>query len=287
MTEILRLAAFPEDGAPCGGNPAGVVLDAAGLDEADMLRIAGEVGYSETAFLVSAGGSAYDVRYFAPVVEVAFCGHATVASGVALGPGDWTFRTAAGAVEVAVREEDGRTEATLVSVPPRVAEVAPDDLAEALAALDWAADELDPALPPRVAYGGAYHLVLAARTRERLARLEYDVPVLRALMQARGWTTVALVWRESPDLFHARNPFPVGGVVEDPATGAAAAAFGGYLRSLGLIGEGAEVTVLQGADMGRPSRLRVRLVAGEPGVRVSGTAVPIPDPVVSDLAEQT
>ena len=58
---------------------------------------------------------------------------------------------------------------------------------------------------------------------------------LRALMLKQDWTTIDLVWRESPDVFQARNPFPVGGVFEDAATGAAAAAFGGYLRELGLV----------------------------------------------------
>ena len=72
--------------------------------------------------------------------------------------------------------------------------------------------------------------MIAVRSRARLADLAYDVPVLKALMEQRDWTTVQLVWRESADTFHVRDPFPVGGVYEDPATGAAAAAFGGYLR---------------------------------------------------------
>ena len=65
--------------------------------------------------------------------------------------------------------EDGRIVATLVSVAPRVDAVADADVVEALAALGWTADDLDPALPPRVAYAGAAHLVLAAAARERLA----------------------------------------------------------------------------------------------------------------------
>jgi PhzF family phenazine biosynthesis protein len=73
-----------------------------------------------------------------------------------------------------------------------------------------------------------------------------------------------------------RDPFPVGGVYEDPATGAAAAAFGGYLRELGLVSDDATVRLAQGDDLGRPGRLTVTLVPGEAGVRVSGTAVPIP-----------
>ncbi len=51
-------------------------------------------------------------------------------------------------------------------------------------------------------------------------------------MLRAGWTTVDLVWREGPSSFHARNPFPVGGVVEDPATGAAAAALGASCATL-------------------------------------------------------
>jgi PhzF family phenazine biosynthesis protein len=87
-------------------------------------------------------------------------------------------------------------------------------------------------------------------------------------------TTIDLVWRESPSVYHARNPFPPGGVVEDPATGAAAAAFGGYLRELGLVTPPATVTIYQGQDMGRPSTITVTIPA-EPdgGIAVSGTAV--------------
>ena len=91
-------------------------------------------------------------------------------------------------------------------------------------------------------------------------------------MAARGWTTVDLVFRESETVFHARNPFPPGGVVEDPATGAAAAAFGGYLRALG--GAPREVTVHQGDDMGRPGVLTVGIPEdAASGIEVGGTAV--------------
>ena len=71
------------------------------------------------------------------------------------------------------------------------------------------------------------------RDRAILASLSYDFAGLRALMEEREWTTIQIVWRESPTVFWARDPFPLGGVVEDPATGAAAAAFGAYLRELG------------------------------------------------------
>jgi PhzF family phenazine biosynthesis protein len=73
-------------------------------------------------------------------------------------------------------------------------------------------------------------------------------------------------------VFHARNPFPVGGVVEDPATGAAAAAFGAYLRELRLVATPATVTIHQGHDMGRPSLLTLD-IGEEGGIRVTGQAV--------------
>jgi PhzF family phenazine biosynthesis protein len=277
--EILRYTAFSDD--PAGGNPAGVVLDARGASDAEMLAVAAEVGYSETAFLVPGSSPRQPIRFFSPLAEVAFCGHATIATGIAYaerrGPGTLLLDTASGPVEVTTQLDGrGALTATLVSVPPRTAELTDDDLDTVLRALRWERADLDPGLPPRTAFAGAWHPVLAAATRERLADLDYDMPALGELMAARGWTTVDLVWRESPTVFHARNPFPPGGVREDPATGAAAAALGGYLRELGLVGTPATVTIHQGHDMGRPGLLVVD-IPSEPGggISVTGAAVPI------------
>lgn len=283
--EVLRYVAFSRD--PAGGNPAGVVLDATGADVETMQEVAAEVGYSETAFLFPVEDGDFVVRYFSPAAEVSFCGHATVAAAVAHaerhGPAALTLHTRAGRVTVVTAGAGtGNLTATLTSVPPRLAELAAADLVELLATLGWSEDDLDPALPPRVAYAGAWHPVLAARQRTRLDTLEYDFVALRALMTCRGWTTVDLVWRASPTVFHCRNPFPPGGVVEDPATGAAAAALGGYLRELGLVPVPCTVTVHQGEQLGRPSRLQVQIPAGPgSGIAVTGAAVPLPAPEVS------
>lgn len=251
-----------------------------------MLAVAAELGYSESAFLTGPGesggstGRGYTIRYFSPKAEVPFCGHATVATAIALaernGPGDLVFTTQAGTVPVTVAQEGAELRATLTSVEPHVTDVARDDLTEALAALGWPAADLDPALPPRIGYAGARHLVLAAASRERLADLDYDFARLEALMHRLDLTTVQLVWRESPTVFHVRDPFPVGGVVEDPATGAAAAAFGAYLREQVLVPDTAVLTLHQGEDMGRPGTLTVELRAGDARVRVSGTGTRIP-----------
>ena len=91
-------------------------------------------------------------------------------------------------------------------------------------------------------------------------------------MLRENLTTVQLVWRERPDLFHSRNPFPVGGVVEDPATGASAAALGGYLRDAGIIDTPFRFVIQQGETMGRPSLLTVD-VPPTGGIVVSGSAI--------------
>lgn len=169
---LLRLAAFTTD--PNGGNPAGVWIGGSMPPEAEMQRIAAEVGYSETAFLVPDGSGVtgrFRVRYFSPLAEVPFCGHATIASGVALAErglaapstGELVLETNGGPVAVSVATDDaGFVRATLTSIATCVREPEPGLLAGALELLGWREDELDPSLPPAVAFAGAKHLVLAA-----------------------------------------------------------------------------------------------------------------------------
>lgn len=277
---MLRYAAFTD--TPGGGNPAGVVLDASTLSEGQMLEIAREVGYSETAFLIRRedGDGQFDVRYFSPEAEVPFCGHATIAAGVALadrhGPSALAFHVSAGTVTVRTQlDSAGLTTASLTSVAPHVENASDELVRSALAKLGWQPGELDDELPVRIAYAGARHLILATTTRARLAALDYDFCGLKALMLEHDLTTFDLIWRERPDVFHARNPFPVGGVYEDPATGAAAAALGGYLRALGLLTPPQQITIHQGDNMGRPSLLAVAIPPGYEGITVTGTAIPI------------
>ncbi len=123
-----------------------------------------------------------------------------------------------------------------------------------------------------LAWAGAWHLVIAVSARATLDALSYDYEALEALMLDADLTTLQLVWREDAHTFHARDPFPVGGVVEDPATGAAAAALGGYLRDAGIIEAPFTFVIHQGVAMGRPSRIEVQVPA-EGGITVTGTAV--------------
>jgi PhzF family phenazine biosynthesis protein len=273
---LYRRSAFTND--PEGGNPAGVWIGETLPTVEVMQRIAAEVGYSETAFVAPANGPNRTVRYYSPEIEVPFCGHATIATGVVLGEteGEGTYRlaTTVGEVPVIVRLRDRVWEASLTSVEPKYTEASAGLVSEALSALGWKSSDLDNSIPPARAYAGAWHLVLAVSDAGRLAELNYDFERLKALMLGEELTTLQLVWRESATVFHSRNPFPVGGVVEDPATGAAAAALGGYLREAKLIAVPATIFIRQGEEMGRPSRLTVEIPATG-GIVVTGTAVPI------------
>ena len=139
---VLRYAAFTHHGA--GGNPAGVVLDAHGLDGDACLAIAKAVNYSETAFVTPAtevmeadvdatSPREFDVRYFSPLAPVAFCGHATIAAAVALadrdGVGSLVFNTLAGPITVDTVHSPGGISATMASPPTSTHAADPDVVA--------------------------------------------------------------------------------------------------------------------------------------------------------------
>lgn len=276
-TEILRLAAF-SDGA-AGGNPAGVVVGDALPSTTEMQRIAAMVGYSETAF-AAPEGDGWRVRYFSPEDEVAFCGHATIALGSVLaeldGDGVFPLFLNAGQITVEAQRDGSSTRATLTSPPTHSRAADPSLVEAALDLFGLAPADLDPALPPGLAHAGNDHLLLALRDRETLSRMTYDLPGGARLMRHHALTTINLLWIETPQVFHSRNAFAVGGVLEDPATGAAAAALGGYLRDIGWPHGGA-IDILQGEDMGARSLLRARIsdTPGD-GIRVSGATRRIP-----------
>ena len=256
---ILKIAAFSYQGK--GGNPAGVVFSDTMLPAEEMLKIAAEVGYSETAFLVKQD-TGWRVRYFAPAMEVPFCGHATIASGAALGErfGEGNYKLFLNQGEISVRAErsaDGNFTVTLQS-PETWSKEAPGEYVDKiLAAFNLNQDDLDPEFPVRFAFAGAKHLIIAVKDRKTLADMSYQFDVVKSLMADEDLVTIRILWCESDEVFHSRNAFASGGVYEDPATGAAAAALAGYLRDINWRGK-KSFTILQGEDMGVPSRLLVQ-----------------------------
>jgi PhzF family phenazine biosynthesis protein len=145
-------------------------------------------------------------------------------------------------------------------------------LTEVLALFGYRESDLNAEIPPARVHGGADHLALCLNSRAALSAMQYDLAAGRELMKREGVITILLAYAETPHLFHTRNPFASGGVYEDPATGAATAAFAGYLRDLEWPHQGS-IEIIQGEDMGMRSRLRADITA-EPGssIRVSGNA---------------
>lgn len=275
-----------------GGNGLGVFPDAAHLPAGLMQRIAREMNLSETVFLGPPdGGGDARVRIFTPGVEVPFAGHPTVGSAVFLAsrrddvPEDGTVTLVleenVGPVPVDVRFEDGRPVFArfTTAVPPehRPLPWSPGELA---AMVGLGEEDLDPDLPLEAVSCGLPYSIVPVRDSDA---------VRRSLLDMARWTRMladtpdhhVYVVTTRPDAagadVHVRMYAPGSGVPEDPATGSAAAALGAYLAAADGRSDGAlSWTVVQGAEMGRPSTIQVeadRKAGRTDAVRVGGGAV--------------
>jgi PhzF family phenazine biosynthesis protein len=273
--EIQRLSAFPFEGK--GGNPAGVVLRAEGLTQSKMQEIAAEVGYSETVFVTSRDGLRLRVRYFSPEMEVDFCGHATIAAGVALGnahgAGAYVFDTNTGDVNVNVTSIVDGFAAELTSHQGTISPMDDEVLTNLLAILCWPKSVASNRHLPMIANAGNSHPIIVLDSPETLQNLEYEFEALKEVCRANKWPTLQLIAQESDGVWRSRNPFAFGGVYEDPATGSAAAAFGVFLRETGAAAPGDTLIIKQGFEMGQPCLLKVTI--GSNACTVSGTAIHI------------
>lgn len=276
--DVLRYTAFAAE--PGGGNPAGLVLDAAALTDDEMLAVAREVGYPETAFVVGATATGPHVRYFSPAAEVPFCGHATVALAVALaerqGLGRRVFTTAAGEVALdATTGPDGVVRVAMTSVEPATRDIDPALLARLFDLLGLTADDIAPGFPVLESFAGNRHPVLVLHDPEIFHQFRFAPGPLAALKHEAGWQgTVTVLHRTGEREYEARNLFPAGRITEDPATGSAAASTGAYLREVGAVEPGDRVVIRQGRHVGRPSLLLVD-VPESGGITVTGSATPI------------
>ncbi|HZH28867.1 MAG TPA: PhzF family phenazine biosynthesis protein [Azospirillaceae bacterium] len=280
---------------PFGGNPLAVFTDPQGLDDTTMRRLANELNLSETVFLLppETPEGTRKVRIFTPASELPFAGHPTVGAAVVLaqsgalpelndhGLADIVFEEGVGPVRVRVERRDGGlTAATLTAarLPERVGTGVDHETLAALLGLP-----VD-ALETRVAAGGysagVPFLFIPVRDAQALGRIRFDAGVWRdtfAKLAAPHIYAVTMAdWRNGRTIA-SRMFAPAMGIVEDPATGGAAAALAGFLSDHQTLADGtAAWTVHQGEHMGRPStiELAVDIAAGRAtAVRVGGTAV--------------
>lgn len=272
MKNVLRIAAFSHNNK--GGNAAGVVIGNEMPSENEMLRIAKQIGYSETAFLKKTNDG-WRIRYFAPEIEIPFCGHATIASGAAIGArfgvGKYKLFLNKGEISIDVTKSANETFSVTLQSPETWSDVVPREIVDRVLSLfNLVSIDLDPEFPIRFAFAGAKHLIVVLKKRKILAEMNYPFAAVKALMLKEDLATISFLWPESDELFHSRNAFASGGIYEDPATGAAAAALAGYLRDINWQGRNRFV-ILQGEDMGCPSRLLVEFTTNKgEGIKVSG-----------------
>jgi len=280
---------------PLTGNPAGVVLDAEGLDDASFGRISAEIGCSETAFVLPTEneGADFRLRFFSPTQEVDLCGHATLAAfwtlaeegRVSLEDGENRLvqETAVGNLPVWIEMKDGKpVEVWLGQKLPRFE--TPELSLDKLAALfGIGRKNLSEDLPVEIVSTGlrSLHIPLAG-----LACFSEVKALSRSLMELSNTHEVATVQifametaNEQADV-HCRVFAPAVGVAEDPVTGTAAGALGAYLVRHGVRPEKKDgitnFVVEQGEEMGRPGFVSVEIERDDGefvGVRAGGRAV--------------
>jgi trans-2,3-dihydro-3-hydroxyanthranilate isomerase len=255
---------------PLTGNQLAVFTDGRDVDDETMQKLAREMNFSETVFVLpaEAGGHAR-IRIFTPVTELPFAGHPVLGSAFVLGAplqlGEIQLETGSGVVPVTLEREGARIVFGWMQQPIPEFEL----FAEA--------DELQlllgvrSRLPVELYHLGPKHVYLELNDEEEVAALEPDFGAL-----ARFTDAGVNCFAESGKRWKTRMFAPSSGVAEDPATGSAAGPLAIHLARHGRIGFGEEIEISQGAEVGRPSKLYAR-VEGTPErierVEVGGSAV--------------
>ena len=254
------LYAFSFEGS--GGNPAGVVLDAEKISDSERQRIAMELGFSETAFVEKSHNADFNIRFFTPIDEVDFCGHAIVAvyslmfqKGI-LTEGIYTHELQGGIFGVEVRG-DGMI--FMEQSLPLYESVSHEAV---MRCIDNA--RINPALDPEIVSTGLRDIFVPILSRQELDSLKVDDDVLIALNTETatiGLHAFALESEDSPIVAYARNFAPLYGIPEESATGSSSGALACYLFKNGKLKE-RNLSLLefrQGCVMGSPSQIFVSL----------------------------
>ena len=256
---------------PLTGNQLAVFTDGRDVDDQTMQKLAREMNFSETVFVLppEAGGHAR-IRIFTPAVELPFAGHPVLGSAFVLGMplqlDEIHLETGAGIIPVALEREGASIVFGRMRQP--IPNWEPFAQAEELQQLLGVRSQL----PVETYDLGPHHVFLELGSEAEVAALEPDFGALARLTHL-GVNCFAGSGRR----WKTRMFAPAGGVAEDPATGSACGPLGVHLVRHGRIAFGEEVEVSQGAEIGRPSTLYVRVDGSSPEnidrVEVGGSAV--------------
>ncbi len=279
---------------PFTGNPCGVVPDADALSDEDMQRIAPELNsISETVFICSPRDSSADLRlrYFTSTTEVDLCGHATISALFALAGGRQfngndglqivRAETNVGVLELGLTFAKGVAQsASMTQLPPEFGEpTAADHIPEVLG-ID--AGKIRKDLATGCCSTGIWAcyvpLIDADALRSVSIRSELIEGIWPEKPQLAGIYPFVITDNTSaPETLHTQGRFfspPKYGIVEDPVTGTASGALGGWLMRQGVLAEHGLLHARQGVEMGRPGEVRVQREANG-AMRVSGQAVTV------------
>jgi PhzF family phenazine biosynthesis protein len=293
----LLVDAFTDE--PLTGNAAGLVPDAAGLDDEQMGSIARELNASETAFLTESGDADRRIRYFTPSGEIDLCGHATVAAHAWLAEegrlteGTHTLETNVGVLDVEL--EDGAVWMHQDVADVTRVDVEYDRVGSALGVDPATLADVGADLPPATASTGLGYLVVPVNFLAALSGAAPDFGAIEALtdeFDVTGLYAFTFDALEADSTLHGRMFAPGVGIDEDPVTGTAAGAAGAYLREVGAFdGELPEEMVFeQGHFLDRPGRIRVRAradpvaVGGRATTALDGT-IAVPETGDDDIIE--
>ncbi len=280
---------------PLTGNQLAVVMNAQSLNDSQMQAVAREFNYSETTFILPARQmkAAWRLRSFAPSAEVFGAGHNAL--------GAWWVLAERGRIDlnaplttvwqelgekvspVEIYSEAGKPlQVAMTQSEPRFGDTLTDQvlLARALG-LDSSDFEVD-GLTAQAVSTGAMHLLVPVRSRSALERVSVDARALISLVRplgCEGCYLFCLKAGERGPAVHARAFFPGIGISEDPATGSAAGPLAVYLVSRNVMAEDVWWGIEQGIEMGRPSRIEVRVQGKK--VEVAGRSVIVADGAIS------
>ena len=271
-----------------GGNPLAVFPDARGLSDADMQALAAEFNLSETTFVLPPSDPANTarVRIFNRTAEMPFAGHPNVGTGFVLAgqgrdrDGVLRFEELAGLVEVRVaRDGSGLLVGAEIDAPQPLSLGAPLTPPQAAACAGIEVSDIVTAAhhPVQASVGVDFFLVQVSV--EALSRASPDMAAFRKVsgeVDRDGDRLSLFLYAPDGDIIRARMFAPLSGTFEDAATGSASATLGAQLLSLTSQAD-ARYEIVQGVEMGRPSRLRVRARRAADGVRASvgGGCVPV------------
>ena len=276
------------------GNPATVVLDADGLNDATLLSIAREFSHAEVAFVCAADGADHDVRlrfFNARKGEAPFVGHATVAAHAVLltlgrrAVGVCRQKSGIGVVEVNAQIEAraATTESVIEfrqTAPELEAPLPFKTTLRVAEALKLPATQLHDVMPARLARKGSSRLLVPIADHRHLQQLAPNFDTLLALgseLGAEGFFLFA-VNRDADEIWTESRMFcPALGIPEDPVSGNAHAMLAAYLWDLGQFGKKSPAFIgRQGDQMKRPGQVRVRLEIDRGSLiaaHIAGTAI--------------